>query len=62
MTLREANFVLFNGVLYEVFSTKNNLEYLEELNWIATGLTESARESFSGVTAVSHLDPGLLHD
>ena len=37
MTLREENFVLFNGVIDEVFSTKNNLKDLEELNWIATG-------------------------
>ena len=60
MTLREENFVLFNGVIDEVFSssTKNNLKDLEELNWIASGLTVSARESWSSrVTTVTHLDP-----
>ena len=57
MTLREENFVLFNGVIDEVFSTKKNLKDLEELNWIATGLTVSARESSSRVTTVSHLGP-----
>jgi len=40
MTLREENFVLFNGVIDEVFSTKNNLKDLEELNWITSGLAD----------------------
>ena len=39
MTVWEENFVLFNGVIHEVFSTKKNLKDLEELNRIATGLT-----------------------